>query len=84
MGCGGEVQHAHAWKMRCTVRSWGIRGVLLEKKGSRGGPQGRNGQAQVGGEGLRVQRVQGEGEHGEGREAGREGSSCLLLCNKLL
>ena len=48
--------------MRCTVRSWGIRGVLLEKKGSRGGPQGRNGQAQVGGEGLRGQRVQGEGK----------------------
>lgn len=39
-----------------------------------------SGQEQAGGEG-RVQRVPGEGERGEGREAGEgEGSSHLLLC----
>ena len=44
------------------MTSWGIRGVLLEEMGSRGRPQGRSGQGQVGGERLRVQRAQGEGE----------------------
>lgn len=44
------------------MTSWGIRGVLLEEMGSRGRPQGRSGQGQVGGELLRVQRAQGEGE----------------------
>lgn len=67
------------------MRSWGIRAVLLEKTGSRGRPQGGSGHGQVGGEGLRVQRVQGEGERGDGREAGREAPvvSCVIRTLKL-